>query len=123
MKKDKTPRYIKVAILTVVTTIAWIFFSAYRILTAEPTPNVPPEILAPFIPTLETEKISEIESRIFFEEGQASILIVPSPTSTPEIASPTPEAEPSPTPDAEESGIPETESPTPTPTDSEELSP
>lgn len=97
MKKDKTPNYINIGILTVITTISWIFFSAYRTLTAKPTPNVPAKVLASLNPTLDTEKISQIEGRTFYEEGQAQGLNVATPTPTPTIE-PTPTPIPSPTP-------------------------
>lgn len=127
MKRDKTPSYVKIGILTVITTIAWVFFGAYRTLTAKPAPNVPTSILNPFSSNLETDKISEIEGRIFFEEGQTSTLVVSSPSPTPETEAPLEtepplEIESSPTPDPDEIDAVETESPSPSPTDSEGIS-
>lgn len=101
--KEKTPSYIKVGIFTVITTILWIFFSVYRTLTARPTPNVPSQVLTPFSPTLDTAKISEIEARISFEEGQTSVFTVAPPTPTPEAEEEIPPEEPAPT----ETPIPE----------------
>lgn len=112
MKKDKTPSYIKVGIFTVVTTLAWIFFSVYRILTTKPAPNVASQILAPFNPTLDLEKIEDMETRIYFEEGVSPLFIIeevsPEASPTPETT-PVPEDSLSPTesPIPEESSIPE----------------
>lgn len=89
MKNNKTPSYIKVGILTIITAFAWIFFGVYRTLTAKPAPNVPPQILEPFSPTLDTEKLGAIEAKVFFEEGQAPIFSATSPS-----PSPTPESQP-----------------------------
>lgn len=92
MKKDKKPSYVNIGILTIITTISWVFFSAYRVLTAEPTPDIPSEVLTPFSPELDIAKIDEIQGRIFFEEGQVQTnLILPG----------SPEPEPSPTPTEE----------------------
>ena|SRR3989344_4838269 len=104
MKEDKTPSYIRVGILTVITTISWIFFSAYRTLTAKPAPNVPAKVLAPFNPTLDTEKISQIEGRAFYEEGQVQSLNLATPSPTPTVE---PTASPIPTPTPTETPAPE----------------
>lgn len=91
MKKDKNPSYIKIGIFTVITTLCWIFFSAYRTLTSSPAPSLSTEILASFDPKLDTTRISEIESSIFFEEGQTQPVVNETATPTPE---PSPTLEP-----------------------------
>lgn len=93
MKDNKTPSYIKVGILTIITAFAWIFFGVYRTLTAKPTPNVPAQILEPFSSTLDTEKIGAIGAKLFFEEGQTPIFSATSPS-----PSPTPASQPTETP-------------------------
>lgn len=106
MQKNKTPSYIKVGILTILTTLAWIFFSVYRTLTTQPSPNIPAQVLASFSPTLDIEKIGAIESRTFFaeEEVPGFITITPSPSPSPEVTpSPTPEESPIPEETQEES--------------------
>lgn len=96
MKNSKTPSYIKVGILTIITTLAWIVFGVYRTLTAEPSPNIPAQVLASFSPTLDIEKISAIEARTFFDEEEISSFIIVSPSPSP---SPSPETTPTPTPE------------------------
>lgn len=97
MKKDKNPNYIRIGIFTVITTLCWIFFSAYRTLTSNPAPTLSEQVLAPFNPNLDTAKIDDMESRIYFEEGQTQTVINQTPTPTPE-PSPTTEPEPVPSP-------------------------
>lgn len=100
MRRDKTPSYIRLGILTVITTISWVFFGVYRTLTSKPTPTLSAEILAPFDPTLDTVKIDAMQGKTFFGEGETSILTpTPTPSATP-TASPT--ASPTPTGTPEE---------------------
>lgn len=103
--KDKTPSYIRLGILTIITALSWIAFNVYRILTTKPAPNVPEKVMASFSPSLDTQKIGEIESRIFFEEGEVAIINTPTPTSAPSE-----EPQPTETPIPTETPVP-TESP------------
>ncbi len=79
MKRDKNPSYIKIGIFTVITTLCWIILSAYRTLNSKPAPILSSKILAPFSPVLDTNKIEEMQGRIFFEEGQTQSIITQSP--------------------------------------------
>lgn len=88
MKKPKAPKLVTVAIFTTITIIFWIFFSLYKILTSNPSVNIPPEILEPLTPTLDTQLLEGIPDRIFFEEGQVSTPIVTQP---PIVEGPQPE--------------------------------
>lgn len=111
MKKSKTPNLVILAILTTITAAFWVFFSVYRVFTNEPSPNVPPEILEPVSPTLDSDVIDKIQGRIFFSEGEIGITQIQSPTpgagptSTP-TASPSVTSTPTPTPTATGSGTP-----------------
>jgi hypothetical protein len=72
--------------------------------------NVPPEILVPLSPELDSEAMDKLSQRLYFEEGQASPILIPqapeeevqpSPSVTPAISpevSVTPSASPSATP-------------------------
>ena len=71
MKELKAPRPVIVAIFTTMTIILWVFFSVYRILTAKTPPIVPPEILAPVNPVLNTQDLEKLEGRTFFEKSEA----------------------------------------------------
>jgi len=97
MRKPKAPRSVTVAIFTTITIIFWVFLSLYRVLTTKPDAEVPPEILAPINPSLDTETLRILSNRVFFEESE---VIVPTPlapevptlleeASSPEILIPT----------------------------------
>ena len=70
MKKEKLPYIISLAILTLITSVLWIFFNLYRVFTNKPDYKVSEEILAPFSATLDQKIISEIENRVFIEQNQ-----------------------------------------------------
>lgn len=105
MRKDKTPNYISVGIFTVITTVSWIFFSAYRILTSKATPTLSNEALASFNPNLDETEINKMEQRIFFEEGETQAVVseTPIPTPTPEV---TPTSTPAPTQEGQQATPP-----------------
>ena len=105
MKKDKNPSYIKIGIFTVITTLCWIFFSAYRTLTSKPAPALSNQVLATFSPDLNTVKIEEMQGRIFFAEGETEPVIGQIPTPTPE-PTPIPTTEPVPTEEPEATATP-----------------
>jgi hypothetical protein len=77
MLKHRAPKLVTIAIFTTITVIFWVFFGVYRVLTSEPNPNVPPEILSPLNPTLDTTALLKLDDKIYFEEGQATIYIPP----------------------------------------------
>lgn len=88
MEKIRAPRLVTVAIMTTITIIFWVFFGVYSVLTTKPPVDVPPEILEPISPELNTEALGKIEQRVFFEEGEIEELVVkvtpkPSPSPTP----------------------------------------
>lgn len=89
MKKTKVPSIISLAILTLITSIFWIFFSLYRVFTDKSEPKVFKEILESFSPSLNEEVISEIENRVFIEQNQIPENMVSKQTI--ELESPSPE--------------------------------
>jgi len=97
MKKEKTPNIVSLAILTLITSILWIFFSLYRVFIEKSDTNVPQEILEPLSPTLDEAIISEIEKKVFIEQNQIPDTIV-----TKEIIDETTEQSPSPEPEEKE---------------------
>jgi len=110
MKKAKTPSLVTTAIITTITIFTWIAFGIYRVLTSTPQVNVPPEILTPLSPELDSQAMSRLAERLYFEEGQTGPVLIPqapeeevlpSPSATPSASSAvsiTPSASPSATP-------------------------
>lgn len=94
MKKEKTPNIVSLAILTLITSIIWIFFSLYRVFTDKSDIKVSQEILEPLSPSLNEEIISEIENRVFIEQNQIPDNIVAKETAVSKIESPSPSPEP-----------------------------
>ena len=89
MKKQKKPNLVVLGILTLITILSWVGFSAYRSFTSEVPIKVPSEILEPISPTLDTEALSKVDNRLFFlEQELAEIILIsspsPSPTASPE---------------------------------------
>ena len=93
MKKEKTPKIVSLAILTLITSVLSIFFSLYRVFTEKSDIKVSAEILEPLSPDLNDKVISEIEKTVFIEQNQIPDNIIvkePIPNET-EKQSPSPE--------------------------------
>jgi len=90
MKKEKLPYIISLAILTLITSVLWIFFNLYRVFTNKPDYKVSEEILAPFSATLDQKIISEIENRVFIEQNQIPDIVVSKETTVSGIENPSP---------------------------------
>jgi hypothetical protein len=75
MRNKKLPNLVTLAIMTTVTIISWVAFSVYLALTEKPPPNVPPEILAPVSPEINSNILAEIEERVYFERGGTQAFI------------------------------------------------
>ena len=94
--KKKLPAVITILILTLITAVFWVFFSAYRSFTDETEPVVPKEVLLPLNPKLDTDTIDKIKERKHFDTIEESFIqnpeVLPSPVATQEttIASPAP---------------------------------
>jgi hypothetical protein len=113
--KEKTPYIVPFFILTAATLIFWAFFDIYRNIKKVPPVIVPPEVLAPINPKLDTSTLSELEKRFYIEDSQIEdTTYVPSnkPTfsSTPNArvtSTPMASASASPTPSASASATPQ----------------
>lgn len=108
MEKQKRPSFIIIGILTVITIFLWTGFGVYRAFTITPSIKVPDEILKIITPTLDTETLSKINQRVFFEEGEIRQIPISTPTATPTPTETETETETEET--ATESAIPATES-------------
>jgi hypothetical protein len=97
MRKLKPPRLVTVAIFSTVTIIFWVFYSFYDLLTSTPDTKIPPEILSPISPILDTDILDNLQGRVFFNKGETTVSLAVQQTPTP-----TPQAEietiPTPTP-------------------------
>lgn len=83
MAIQKAPKQVTVSIFTTITIIFWIFLGVYRILTTAPPLEIDPTILEPIDPKLDQKSLSNLQGRIFYDEGQ-----VQSPYTTIEEAAP-----------------------------------
>lgn len=69
MKKPNPPKLVTVALTTTITIVFWIFFTLYQVLTTAQEPSVSEKLLEPILPQLDTESLTKINDRVFFEEG------------------------------------------------------
>lgn len=119
MKKQKKPNVVVLGILTLITILLWIGFSAYRSLTSEAPVKVPSEILEPISSTLDTETLGKVGNRLFFlEQELAEIILISSPS-----PSPTPSPEPTQLPEEQEEATESATSETDEATESGDITP
>lgn len=96
MKKPSLPKPITILILTLLTAILWVGMSIYRTFSVKPPVTVPENISKPINPSLNTDVIQKIESRIYVPESEVPQLNTVTTTGAiPVLASPT--ASPTPT--------------------------
>lgn len=112
MKRNKLPNLVVVSILTLITAVMWVAFNIYRSLTTKPSPAIPSAISEPLTPSLDTQTIQGINSRIFFNKSQIPEVSAPTVTPSPSI---TPTEVPNPTPISTPISATESASPSPTP--------
>lgn len=105
MKDLKVPNLVILAALTLITVVFWILFGIMRIISRPEEISVPAQVLQPLNPTLNTEVLRELESKIFLtDEEIGTTILTPKETPAPlgpqvlEIT-PTPESTISATPD------------------------
>jgi hypothetical protein len=70
MYKPKPPKLVTIAVITTITVIFWVFFGLYEILTRQSEIDVPQALLQEIDPSLDTTVLNQIQSRLFFDEGQ-----------------------------------------------------
>ncbi len=103
MKPPQPPKFVTLAIMTTITVVFWVFFSIYKILTAQTTPPVSEEILSPIKPSLDSESLNEIKNSLYFEDNQINPLTVKREQKPPQIETENEELLLTPTPTVEES--------------------
>lgn len=116
-KKRQYPAIVIFAALTAVTTFIWIGFEVYSTIAREPEPTVPESATAELFPSLDTNTLAKVTSRLQLEDAEISQtqLTLPSPEPTP---LPSPSIVPTASPEATSSA-----SPSPTPTEEPNASP
>ncbi len=82
MRRPTPPNTITIIILTTITIIFWVFFSVYRILTTQAEQPVPPEVLEPINPTLDTATLDALEGKLLFTNSELTEIVVATPTPT-----------------------------------------
>ena len=70
MKTPNPPSTVTIAILTTITIVFWIFYGVYQLLTSTPSTDVPDLLLAPIEPTLDTQTLNQLPSKIYFEKHE-----------------------------------------------------
>ena len=88
MKNRKVPSLVVLAVLTVVTVLAWIVLNIIIFATKESAPTVPKEVLNPLNPELNLQALQDIEKRFYLEADEIPETII-SPLSSSEEATPT----------------------------------
>lgn len=116
MRKQKTPSFVIIATLTVITIVSWVVYGVYQVFVTTPPLDVPAEVAAEIDPSLDTQSLDKLQKSVFFEDSEITqgIITITTPTTTPlsvQTPSPTPEVTPEVTPEEEL-----TPSPTPTET-------
>lgn len=61
---NKLPNVVALMILTLVTLLIWLSFTVIRSFTAEAPPVVPPEVVLPVNPKLDTTVIDQMQQRL-----------------------------------------------------------
>lgn len=97
MQKLKTPTSVTTAVLTLITIFFWAGFEIYRSITAKAVPVVPPAIINPLDPNLDTNTLDNLSQRLFFNENQINNTQSTNQTPTPTASSPAVFLTPSPT--------------------------
>lgn len=104
MKKTKLPNIVAVLILTLITVVMWVSFSIYRAVVSTPAAVVPAAVSQPLTPSLDSEAMTLLESRVFIDESQIPDSVV---TQTSLSATPAPVATPVPIPSVAPETLPE----------------
>lgn len=99
-RNKQKPALIKIMFLTLITSLTWVGFEVYGILSQKPKLATPDEkTLAPLDPSLNTQVLENLNLRIYLNQQQIedSLLVAPSeqepqPTQTPiPVENPDPE--------------------------------
>jgi len=96
MEKNKLPNLIIILVLTLITIVTWVSLSVFRALSQKPVPDVAQEVSNPLTPTLDTDSLKKIESRLFLDDSQIPEVKIGQPATPTPKATPVPHASPKP---------------------------
>lgn len=65
--KSKQPKVLVFAIMTTLAILTWVSFEAYTVLNKRDLQSVPQGVMAPLVPTLDTETLKKLEGTTYFE--------------------------------------------------------
>ena len=102
--KKRPPGSVITIVLTLITVLFWAGYVTYQAVREPASYDVDPAIIKPFSPSLDTETLNLIPSRIYFEESQLPETVIVENLPEEEVeeevattsASPTPTATPQP---------------------------
>lgn len=66
-KKD-LPTFLRLLILTLITALAWVFFTIYRSFVKEPSPAVPADVILPLNPKLDNETMDQMQIKNYLDQ-------------------------------------------------------
>lgn len=89
MRKKKRLNFTTFAILTTITLLTWVIFDAWQRLNKIEFAEIPPAVLAPLNPSLNSAALDNIEKRKHFEREEIERFV---PVQT--VVEPAPEASP-----------------------------
>lgn len=82
----KAPGIVTILALSLITIVFWVGFETFRSVTTKPTSPVPEEILSALNPSLDTQALGDLSSRIYLAEEEIHTQIAASPSPTPATA-------------------------------------
>jgi hypothetical protein len=94
-ENKRTPNLVSTLIMTTIAIITWVSFSIYKAFVKPEPVVVPPEILEPLDPQLNTDTLNKMKERYLIAEDELPE-ITPIPKSKSESPSPSPFATPTP---------------------------
>lgn len=77
--RSKFPPIVRFAFFVTFTVLVWVSFEVYRSIAIEPASPVPPHILEPLDPTLDSITLDELQRRIHLSEEEIGDTVLRSP--------------------------------------------
>lgn len=84
MKNKGLPALVQLAILTLITTSVWVSFEVFRAFTKVPNIDVPAEVRAPLVPTLNQVALDRLVNRVYLEDEEIGDTVLEGQINAPE---------------------------------------